>query len=153
MASFQDILNTPMDEIKAPKPLPPGEYVALIDGQPEITQRGKNQNHCVIFPLKLLEAVNVTPAFQQQLHEALEGKALTDVKLSTTFWVTPDSAYRLRNFLVDHLGIPSKMKPQEAIAMTQGRQLVVSLGHYITQREGEEPRVGMEVKSTAKYAA
>jgi len=149
MASFQDILNTPMEDIKPPKPLPPGEYLSLIDGQPEITQRGKNQNHCVVFPIKLVQPLDQTPAFQQQLVDALEGKALTEVKLSNTMWLTPDSAYRLKNFLSDHLGIDART-PSEAISQAAGKQLIVTIGHYIIQKEGEEPRIGMEIKSTAK---
>jgi hypothetical protein len=151
MPSFQDILNTPMEDIKPPKPLPPGEYLGIIDGQPEITQRGKNQNHCVIFPIKLVQALDSSPAFQQQLIEALEGKSLTEVKLSNTMWLTPDSAYRLKSFLTDHLGIKAGT-PTEAISQAMGKQLLVTIGHYIVQKEGEAPRVGMEIKSTAKAA-
>jgi hypothetical protein len=151
MSSFQDILNTPMEEIKPPKPLPPGEYLAIIDGQPEVTQRGKNNNHCVVFPLRLVQALDSSPAFQQQVHDALEGKQISDVKLSNTLWLTNDAAYRLKNFLSDHLGIVART-PSEALSQAPGKQLIVSIGHYIVQKEGEEPRIGMEIKSTGKAA-
>lgn len=149
MASFEDILNTPVNEHKPPKPLPPGEYLGLIDGQPELTQRGKNQTHCVVFPIKLMQALNQSPTFQQELTEALEGKSLSDVRLSNTMWMTPDSAYRLGQFLNDHLGIEG-VSTREAISMSQGKQLIVTVGHYVVTREGEAPRIGMEIKSTAR---
>jgi hypothetical protein len=146
MSTFQDILSMPMDDIKPPKPLPIGEYIGLIDGSPEVTQRGKNNNHCVVFPIRLAQPVRVD---QLALTEALDGKALTDVKLNYTLWLTPDSVHRLKSFLVDHLGIEAG-NLNEAISQAPGKQLMVSIGHYVSSREGEAPRVGMEIKATAK---
>ena len=146
MVAFQDILSMPLDDIKPPKPLPIGEYLGLIDGVPEITQRGKNNNHCVVFPIRLAQPVRVDPG---ALTEALDGKSLSDVKLNHTLWLTPDSVHRMKAFLVDHLGIEAK-NLQEAIGQAPGKQLMVSIGHYVTSKEGEAPRVGMEIKATAK---
>src|SRR5215831_2108245 len=145
MPNFQDILNTQLEEIKPPKPLPPGEYLGLIMDEPQITQRGKNQNHCVVFPIKLIQAISQDAAFQQELTNALEGKAIGDVKLSHMLWLTPDSAFRLKVFLVDHLGIEGAATPAQAISMARGRNLIISLGHYVNQREGEAPTIGMDI--------
>jgi hypothetical protein len=150
MPSFQDILDTPMDEIKPPQPLPPGPYIALINGHPEIAQRGRNNNHCVIVSTKLVQALDTSPGFQQQLVEALNGKPLSDIQLKHTFWLTDDSKYRLANFLTDYLGVPKGKSISEGIAQIDGKQIIANVGHYTSEKEGEAPRVGMEIKSFAK---
>jgi hypothetical protein len=151
MPNFTDILNQDFDTMKPPKPLPPGEYLAIIADQPEITQRGKNNNHCVVFPIKLVQALDQSPKFQSEIAEALDGKSLSDIRLQNTLWLTPDAAYRLKAFLQDHLGIDAK-NASEAIAQSPGKQLIVTIGHYVSNKEGEAPRVGMEIRATAKAA-
>src|SRR5262249_51443580 len=128
MLSFEDILNRPMEDLTAPKPLPVGEYLGIIEKY-EITQRGKNQNHCVVFTIRLAQALNQDPSFQRDLIEALDGKPLSDKKLPYVLWLTEDSAFRLRIFLVDHLGIEGMTKVTEALASTGGKELIVSISH------------------------
>jgi hypothetical protein len=149
--SFEDILSLPVEEVKVPIPLPPGQYLSKIDGQPNITQKGKKNTDCVIFPVQLVQALDQSPAFQQSLADALNGKMLTQVRLDHTLWVTPDAAFRLKIFLLDVLGIEAKTL-REAIAYAPGKQLIVTIGHYTTTRDGEMPRVGMEIKSASKAA-
>jgi hypothetical protein len=147
--SFENILSMPVAEVKVPVPLPPGQYLAMIDGQPAFAQKGKNKTDCVVFPVQLLQALDQSPAFQQSLVDVLKGKLLTQVSLDYTLWVTPDAAFRLKTFLLDHLGIEAGTL-KEAIAYAPGKQLIVTIGHYTTTRDGEMPRVGMEIKSTSK---
>lgn len=146
MTSFTEILNTPFEDIKPPKPLPAGEYLGLVDGVPEITKRGKNDTDCIVFPIRLVQPVNVDAT---ALAEALDGKALTDIKLSHTVWVTPESAWRMKAFLKDHLGIKATNGSQ-ALAEAPGKQLMVTIGHYVTNKDGEAPRVGMQINATAR---
>jgi hypothetical protein len=147
--SFEDILSMPIADIKPPKPLPAGEYLALIESH-EVTEKGKNKNHCVIFSIRPTQALNQDPTFQQDLIDALEGKNLRDRKLSHTLWLTPDAAYRLRIFLIDHLGLEDVSNLKHALSMVSGKELIVTIGHYVSTREGEAPQVGMEIKATAK---
>jgi hypothetical protein len=146
---FKEILNMPVQEVKVPTPLPAGQYLAVIVGQPVLTQKGKKNTDCVIFPVQMLQALDQSPAFQQSLVDALKGKMLTEVRLDYTLWVTPDAAFRLKIFLLDHLGIEAGTL-REAIAYAPGKQFIATISHYTTTRDGEDPRIGMEIKSTSK---
>ena len=141
-ASFTSILDVQnLDDIAPPKPLPPGEYEAIIDGLPEHIQQGRNDNYVFLFPCKLLRPLNVDPT---ELMESLNGRPLSELKFNWRMWDTPDAAYRIRTFLRDHLGITAR-SAGEAIAATQGKALIVTIGHYTTK----DGRVGSQIVSTA----
>jgi hypothetical protein len=139
-----------MEQIKSPNPLPQADYLALITGFAEFTQRGKNNTDCVIFPVKLAQCLSADPNVQTAVGEALDGKPLGDVKLNYLMWATPDSAYRIKQFLQNTLQITGAANLSEALSMVPGRQLVVSLSHYISNKDkvGEDPQVTMEIKAT-----
>jgi hypothetical protein len=144
MANFMDILNQPADDIKVPQALPTGTYLCIIDGQPEITKVGKKETDAVIFSFKPVQPTEDVD--QQALQTALDGSALADKKIRYTMWGTPDAAYRIKNFLVDHLGIPSTSLGQ-MIPQAMGKQVLVNIGH---RTDGNPPQIYMDVKSTAK---
>jgi hypothetical protein len=147
-SSFADILNVPVNSANPPKPLPPGEYLGVINGVPEPAKRGPKETECVLFSVKLARPINVD---QQALNEALDGKSLSDVKLTHTVWITPDSVWRLKQFLVDHLGITvtDTTTFSEALAYAPGKELKVIISHYASKVDG---RIGMEIKSTGRAA-
>ena len=91
-----------------------------------------------------MQALDTSPAFQEQLIEALDGRSLSDVPISHILWLTPDSMYRTKSFFEDHLGIRG-MGIGDALANAVGKQLIVVIGHY--ERDGQ---IRMEIKSTAK---
>lgn len=144
-ASFQDILNTPTEDIKPPVALPVGTYLAIVDGQPEFAKIGKNQTDCVNFSLKPVQAqpdVNT-----DALANSLDGKSLQDKKIRHRLFITGDSKWRLLQFLHDHLGIEKEGKNLgQMIPESMGRQVMVVIGH----RSAEDgTTVYQEVKSTA----
>ena len=146
MASFQDVLNKPAAEIEPPKALPVGTYLCLVDGQPEITQRGKNNNYCAIFKLKIAQAQ--PDVDQQALQETLKGGSLQDKRLNHTLWITDDAAWRLDQFLAEHLGIEKGKKTLgEMVPEAAGRQVYVTIGHRASE-DGKQ--IYAEVKNTAK---
>jgi|SRR6516162_1100558 len=150
VVSFQDILQVPMEQIKSPDPLPPADYLGLIINPPEVTQKGKNNTDCVIFSVKLAQCLSPDPNVQTAVGKALDGKPLSDVKLNYLMWATPDSAYRIKQFLQNTLQITGAANLSEALSMVPGRQLVVSLGHYNANKDkpGEDPQIAMEIKAT-----
>ena len=83
MANFQDILNKPIDDIKAPSALPTGTYLCLIDGQPEHGPVGKKETPAAIFNFKPMQAM--TDVDPQLLQTALDGSSLADKKIRFTF--------------------------------------------------------------------
>lgn len=145
-ANFMDILNKPFDEVNAPKPVPMGTYLCLVDGPPEFRQMGKEQNWGAVFKFKPIQAgpdVN-----QAELLENLEGKALSDVSIQTTFWITEKALYRLKDFLTDALGIDGTGRQfPEVIPDAAGRQVNVMVTHQ-PSKDGKAVR--MEVKSFAR---
>jgi hypothetical protein len=146
--SFEDILSLPVEEVKVPIPLPPGQYLAMV-GDHEVTKKGKKETPCVVLKVQLMQALDQTPAFQQSLVDVLNGKPLMDVPISYTLWLTSDAAFRLKIFLLDHLGIEAGTL-KEALAYSRGKQFVATIAQYPITRDGEDPRVGMEIKSTSK---
>ena len=146
MASFQDVLNKPAAEIEPPKALPVGTYLCLVNGQPEITQRGKNNNYCAIFKLKPVQAQQDVD--QSALSETLKGAGLGDKNINHTLWITDDAAWRLDQFLAEHLGIDKGTKTLgEMIPEAMGKQVLVTLGHRASD-DGKQ--VFAEVKGTAR---
>jgi len=143
-ASFQDILNTTASDIKPPKALPVGEYISVVDGQPEITKLGVKQTNAVIFSLKPMQAAESVN--KDQLIAALDGRALQDKKIRHTIFVTPESKYRIKQFLVDHLGLDGDQPIGQLIPQAMGRQVVVTIGHRAAD---DGSTIYQEVKSTA----
>ena len=127
-ANFAEILSMQLDDIKPLKPLPAGQYLAIVVDEPEVTQKGKNSNSCIIFKLRLMQALDQSPAFQEQLYDALDGKSLSEIVLKHTLWLTPDAIYRVKIFFEDHLGIRG-MAIKEARANAIGKELIVTIGH------------------------
>lgn len=144
MTSFQDILNKPMADIKPPRPLPPGTYLCVVDGVPEIKQLGKEQNWCALYKLKPLQAQ--PDVDQQGLIEALDGKGLSETSINNNMWITDKAAFRLKSFL-SHLGFPEESgTPGEHINASAGRQVLVTLG----LRPSEDGKMMYnEIKNTA----
>ena len=146
MTSFQDILNKPAADIEAPKPLPVGTYLCIVNGQPEHKQMGKNNTDCFEFNLQFLQAGQDVD--QQALLETLKGKNLNERSLKHRLFVTDDSVWRLKEFLVDDLGIEQGTRGLgEMIPEAMGRQCYVTIGH----RAGEDGKqIYMDIKDTAK---
>lgn len=143
-ANFQDILNKPIDQIEAPKALPVGTYLCLVDGQPEQTTIGKNNTPCYNFSLKPVQAQQDVD--QGQLAENLNGASLQDKKIRHRLFITQDAAWRLKQFLVEHLGITPKPIIQ-MIPEAMGKQVMVTLGHRPSE---DGTQIFQEVKATAK---
>lgn len=145
MTSFTDILNKPADQIEAPKPLPVGTYLCLVEGQPEHKQMGKNNTDCFEFPMKFMQPG--PDVDQEALLENLNGKSLQDRKLKHRLFVTEDSIWRLKKFLED-LGIEIGSRGLgQVIPESMGRQVMLTIGHRASE---DGTQVFMEVKGTAK---
>lgn len=151
MSSFQDILNKPSNTIDAPKPLPPGTYLCLVNGQPEFAKIGRDNTDCVNFALKPVQAQ--PDVDQTALQEALSSKdgtyrALQDVKINHRMFITENSVWRLRKFLVDDLAIDEGEKTLgQLIPEAMGRQVLISLGHRASD---DGSVVYMDVRNTAR---
>lgn len=142
--SFQEILDMPADEIRAPQALPTGTYLGIIEGQPEFTKVGQKQTDAIDFNIKPLQAQADVDA--KQLAESLDGTALSDKKIRYRVFVTNDSKHRLLKFLRDDLGIPVT-NFRQMIPEAMGKQIIVKLSH---QASADGTMVYHQVQSTAK---
>lgn len=85
---FSSLLRTPTDNIKAPKPLPAGTYRGIISKH-ELGQSKQKQTPFVMFEVRPQGAeADVAP-------EDLEGIDLSTKTLRATYYLTPDSMFRV----------------------------------------------------------
>ena len=126
MANFVDILSTPMDDIKPPKTIPVGQYLAILDGPPEQKELGQNESPALVFKVRLLSPIH---ADEDELHEALNGRMLSEIPITFTQFLNGNGMFRLKIFLQDHLGIGGKGSLGEKVAMSAGREFVANITH------------------------
>lgn len=131
--SFSPILDKQPSAIERPKPIPVGSYLAVIQGQPKLDKSTKKQTPYVEFTMKFLQAQDDVDA--DDLAHALtkpsgEKKALTDVTMRNTFYLTEDAAWRLKQFLVRDLKMEDDNRSlAQMIAETAGMQVIVVVKH------------------------
>ena len=127
MANFKDLLSVNLDDVKAPLPLPEGTYHGTISSF-EYGDNNKNKTPYVRFGLKFHSAGDDVSASD------LEGIDLSQRKMSTNFYLTPDSLFRLKDFLVS-LGMKTEgMSFDELIPDAVGQNIIA----YVTQRFNPE---------------
>jgi hypothetical protein len=131
MSTFDDILKMRAEDVDPPKPLPPGMYLGIVDGQFSRIPPNDKGTEGATFTLKLI-APNDSSISQEELNAA-GGCAGRSVQ--HRIYVTKDSSYFLKSFL-ETLGIDPKGKTiEEMMAEAPGRQLGVKLKHMITQKD------------------
>ena len=141
MASFEEILNKPSSDIKAPPAYPVGTYHCLVDGPPEQGKSSQKQTPFLKFRFKILSPMGDVDqqAFAEQ---QLSGKSI-----SQEYYVTDAAAFMVRDFLVEHLGIDGENKSLlQVVAEAPGKQVLVKLRHELSN---DGKRVFHRVDSTA----
>lgn len=137
MNTFTSILDRPSNTIEPPKLLPVGTYLWAVKGQPREDKSTKQQTDFVEFTLQLLQVGEDVD--QQEFDAALtnastgEKKALGDITMKNTYYITEAAAYRLTEFL-DHCGAgDDTMSPRQRMSMTPGCQVLASIVHKPSQ--------------------
>jgi hypothetical protein len=90
-----------------------------------------------------VQAVDVDP---NQLAQALNGEILSDKRIRHRMFITPDSVYRLKRFLLNDLGIAPTTLFQ-MLAETPGKEVIVKITH---QHAKNSDAVYMNIESTEK---
>lgn len=148
MATFGSILDKPSKSIDKPKPLPRGTYVLLVRGLP--TQgKSKTGTEYEEFCLEIVQPL------QDVSDEAIEacggvvGKTLPN--FATRFYLTEDSVWRLKKFLVDDLELEEGDKSiREMLSEVAGKQVVGNLEHEPTN---DGKGVNVRLASTGPVSA
>jgi hypothetical protein len=141
--TFAGLLSQSATNIEEPKVLPPGKYLCVVDRNYEHLQVGNKNTDCVDFTLVPHQAIDVDARF---LDEALNGAPLSSKKISYRMFVTQDSAYRLKKFLQEDLGVPLTTLGQ-MLTEIGGRQVIVTLAH---RSPPDSTRVFQDVKKTER---
>lgn len=130
--SFSSILDRPSNTIERPKPLPVGTYLAMCKGLPREDKSTKKQTPFVEFTMQLLQAADdVDP---ESLSAILNGKAISDITMKNTFYLTEDAAWRLQKFLENDLEIDGgDTSLRQMISASPGKQCLVSIKHEASQ--------------------
>lgn len=149
---FTSILDKPAELLEAPKPIPVGNYLAMISGPEAYSKVGANQTDLVKWPVKLIQPQ--PDVDMATLNEALtlkDGtvKSLGDVKLTYDAFLTEASAFIVRDFLQNVLDInPAGKSLRQMISEALGKQMIVTIKHGLTK--GDNPRVFAQITDTAK---
>ena len=136
-SSFSDILKTRAGDVERPTPMPVGEYVCAIAGQPRQDKSKQKQTPFVEFTYKILEAMDSVDT--DQLDEWLtnakgEKKKLSEVTIKDTYYLTEGSLWRLTDMLkACGLDTDSDMSLGQLIEDAPGNQLVVTMRHESNQ--------------------
>lgn len=131
--NFSDILDRAPTEIDKPKPIPQGTYSTILIGVPRHDKSAKKQTPFIEFTHKILAAGDDVDT--EELSDALNGRALQDVTIKNTFYLTEGSAWRLKQFLADcGFDIDSaEMSLREMTEQTAGRAVDIFVKHEPSQ--------------------
>jgi len=140
---FSALLNVNANDIKPPVPLPVGTYTFVIKSY-EKGQSSKGTPSLVFKASPLSAADDVD---QEQLQEATASKALGDYEMRLTYYVTPDSLWRLLDFFKS-LGMDTDGRTlMELLAEAQGQSFNGYVEHQVSQKNPDQ--VFANIKSIA----
>lgn len=117
--SYKDLLKARPADIIPPKPIPPGPFKVRVASH-EFGTAGEKKTECVNFSLRLLEPGDEVDA---ELLEAAKDD-LTKAKPNHRIFITEDSLWVLKNFLVDVLKIPEADSFEEMMAQVNGKEFI-----------------------------
>jgi hypothetical protein len=147
--NFESILDMPSENVERPKPLPVGTYNAIVQGLYEEGVSSQKRTPFVQFAFAIQSAdedvdeddLNTYLTAKDGTRKSLQGITLKNN--STKFYTTPDSLFRLTDFL-DICGVPEEgMTIRQRLSETPNCGVKIQIGHVASQ-DGES--VFAEVK-------
>lgn len=134
---FTSILQQPVDDIKKPEPVPYGPYGALIK-KFNFDKSSKKETPFVEYETEITQILEgVDPDLLSEYQEKM-GKSPIGKKFSVTFYLTPDSLWRLKQFLEEHVGLDSTGKTlEQLVGEAVNNEVGLELQHSIGQKSGE----------------
>lgn len=124
--NFDELLSTKGSDVKRPKPLPVGHYIATVKGF-SFDKSKEKKTDFVKWDVEIQIACEDVD--QTALAEFTEstGQQVAGKKIRLNHYVTPDSMWRLKDFLV-HLGHDmDNTMLKEAIQLSPGRSFKVQI--------------------------
>jgi hypothetical protein len=149
--TFESILDMPAADVERPKPIPAGTYNAIVYGLYEEGVSSQKKTPFVQFAFLIQSADEDVDEEELTAYlTAKDGtvKSLQSVILknnSTKFYTTPDSMFRLTDFL-DHCGIDQEGKSvRQCLSETPNCSVKILIGHTASN-DGES--IFAELKKT-----
>ena len=151
--NFESILDMPAADVERPKPLPAGTYDAIVQGLYEEGVSSQKKTPFVQFAFAIQAAdEDVDEDDMETFLTNKDGtkKVLQNIVLknnSTKFYTTPDSMYRLTDFL-KHLGIDPDEEGKtirQCLSDTPNCSVKILIGHTASA-DGES--IFAELKKT-----
>lgn len=152
--NFTSVLDTPMDVIERPKPIPTGTYIGQIVGLPtsrEVTTKNGEQETLNI-------NVKIVAPQQVDSPDALNdyGDVTVARPLQRTFWfskpaATPEELWAFKQFCNNTLKLETAGKSMKQVcAEMRGKQLIITVGHNVyNDKNSGEPVPGSQITATA----
>jgi hypothetical protein len=129
---FRQLLNRPTDDIKRPKPLPAGTYHGLVKSY-EFGESAQKKTPYVRFALTLNSAGDDVD--QEELAEI----ELSSKQLSTDFYLTDNSLYRLKEFL-ESVGVATEGRSLgECIPDSVNVSVIIDVTQDLNQKDPSAP--------------
>jgi hypothetical protein len=142
MASFADILDKNVSDVKAPPPYPAGHYLAITEGVPVWGESSQQKTKQIVFKAKFLQVMDDVDKDKLMEWTDTTGGSILGQTVYLTFY--DPQPHRLTEFL-NHLGLGA-MAVRQAIEESPGRQFVVTIRHRPSQ---DGTRIQAEVGGTA----
>jgi hypothetical protein len=124
--SFESILDTPLEDVERPMPLPQGLYRCVVEGIPRRDRSSVKGTPFIEFTLRPIEALGNVDQLDIDQAGGLNGKTFRH-----TFYYNEgdaNSLWRLRDFLVD-CGANSKSSVEDAINDVINAEVDVQITH------------------------
>jgi hypothetical protein len=127
MVNFKDLLSKPLDNVERPKALPAGTFYGMVKSY-ELKESNEKKTPFVEFTLAVQSA-------GEDVDQAdMEGVDLSKKSLRARFFITPDSEYRLKEF-IGSLGIPTTGRSfGETLPETVSQPVMID----VTQRQSTD---------------
>lgn len=130
------LLSVSMDDIKRPEPLPSGIYHAIIAGHKFGQANNEKKTPKVTFEYTNLE---LAEGQEHLFEEGLTAEKVAKGKMQSDFFLTPDSMWRLKEFL-ESLGIEVQGRSlEDAIQDTSRRDVTITAELQPNQKKPTEP--------------
>jgi hypothetical protein len=124
-AKMEDILERQITDFEPPKPLPPGEYTFVIEGQPRHDKSTQKQTPFYEYRCRPLAAMESVDAEALANAGGLENKSLR-----LTFYITNEAGYRLTDLLQNTLNLDvDGMNVNQAVGEAVGCQFIGTVTH------------------------
>lgn len=128
--SYKDLLKARPAEIEPPMPIPAGPFKVRVTNF-EFSKAGQKQTDCVNFTLQLLEPGDEVDPEALAAAEADLRKA----KPRHTIFLTEDSLWALKAFLIDVLKLEEKDSFEEMMPDTIGREFIAIFTQQASKRD------------------